>query len=762
MQVTLDAHYGFAPAIVRALVHSLWQVALLAFLAAVSFALLRRRSAGLRHAVGMLYLLAMTVAPLVTFALCWRVPAMSLKVGARAAATALPATGLGAVLDLNQSWSDWIPLGVTLVWTLGVALMLLRQIGGWQFIRRLQQQPYSELSPAWHKRVQVLRLALGISRAVTVRLADHVVSPFTAHFLRPLIWLPVSLLTQLPPQQIEALLAHELAHIRRLDWLWNGMQCVVEAMLFYHPGMWWLSRRIRQERELACDDLAVAVCGDPIALAEALAALEHQRLPNSRFVLAAQGGSLMKRITHLLSSQPAHQSWRVPGALLALLCSGTLCAAQIDSSSQFLTHLKFQSTIDSSGTVREITAEGLDRQRYYRASTDSQGHTTEIYQEDGRPKPIDNRVRLWLDQVSRRSVAPSPMPSPSAAALAGIVARPAAPPPATPAPTAPPAPAALPTPDALVSPALPPMPPSIASADEFSGLLSSLNTDRRLVAITGSPAVVEPDTFRGRFDTGAASGFNLVDGAAPRAARADFVLIFSGPKGRAVVQYAGKVQDGSWHVSKLSFQPAGTRAKAGASVVADMQTEISEEAAAHAREQAEEAVAQAAEQAREQTNAAEEAGREAKQRVAEAVAQAKEQAAEAEQEGKQAIQQAKEAVAQAQEQAMEAAQESKQAAQQAKQEVAQAQAQAAEAEQEGKQAMQQAKREVAQAQEQAARAAQAGERERQRGADAVARAEVQVAQAQKLAQAAMQRAHAAAVRALQHPLDSATAADTEQ
>ena len=81
----------------------------------------------------------------------------------------------------------------------------------------------------------------------------------------------------MPREQVEALLAHELAHIRRLDWCWNTTQCVIESVLFHHPAMWWLSRRIREEREHACDDLAVAVCGDPVVLAEALAATATPR-----------------------------------------------------------------------------------------------------------------------------------------------------------------------------------------------------------------------------------------------------------------------------------------------------------------------------------------------------------------------------------------------------------------------------------------------------------------------------------------------------
>ena len=155
--------------------------------------------------------------------------------------------------------------------------MLARHIGGLRAIAAMERGPFEPLPPAWQRRVEELRAALGIARTVAVRLSAEVASPFAARLLRPVIWLPLSMLSRVPAEQVEALLAHELAHIARRDWLWNGVQCVIEALLFYHPAAWWLGRRIRQEREHACDDLAVAACGDAIALAEALAALECER-----------------------------------------------------------------------------------------------------------------------------------------------------------------------------------------------------------------------------------------------------------------------------------------------------------------------------------------------------------------------------------------------------------------------------------------------------------------------------------------------------
>ena len=139
--------------------------------------------------------------------------------------------------------------------------------------------------------------------------------PTVIGWLKPVVLLPASALAGLAPNQIEAILAHELAHIRRHDYLVNLCRRVVETLLFYHPAVWWLSRRIRAERENCCDDLAVSLCGDPVAYAAALAELEGLRSTTGDLVLAATGGSLLQRVRRLLGA-PTHAG-RAPGWLAA-------------------------------------------------------------------------------------------------------------------------------------------------------------------------------------------------------------------------------------------------------------------------------------------------------------------------------------------------------------------------------------------------------------------------------------------------------------
>jgi beta-lactamase regulating signal transducer with metallopeptidase domain len=146
--------------------------------------------------------------------------------------------------------------------------------------------------------------------------------PTVIGWLRPVILVPASALTGLSAEQLEALLAHELAHIKRYDYLINLIQTAVETLLFYHPAVWWLSAQIRQEREHCCDDLAVATCGDVLIYARALAELEQLRSLAPGLAVAANGGALINRIQRLIGS-PARASHRFESWLAGVIALAT-------------------------------------------------------------------------------------------------------------------------------------------------------------------------------------------------------------------------------------------------------------------------------------------------------------------------------------------------------------------------------------------------------------------------------------------------------
>lgn len=526
----MNLQLSFASALVQALLHSVWQLALIGLLASLGFNALRLAPARARHTLGMACLVAMLLAPLATFVLCWQPPSPT-------AAAGLPWLG-GSVLEPGTqplafarvpSWQDWLLVVLSQAWLLGVAAMAMRQAGGWRLLRRIEAQPYAALPPHWQARVDVLASALGIGRRVSVRLAQRVVSPFTTHVLRPVVWLPLGLLARLPADQIEALLAHELAHIRRLDWCWNALQCVIEGLLFHHPAMWWLSRRIREEREHACDDLAVSACGDAVALAEALAGLQRGGLPGP--ALAARGGGLLKRVEHLLAGAPRPANWRATAVLGFAVCCAALVALQVAPPAHLLTNL----TIDASssgalmpGNHRDYTASYLgEKQRHYRISMNAEGRVQESYSEDGEPRPIDANVRGWLAAMTAMGATPPQSGKP-----------------------APPPPPAMPR---LSEPAAPP--PPAAMSEEARRLMAAISADARVAAVTGLPASFDRKSFHGRIHTWGARDFHLWGIDDPVGGKARFTITFQGPRGRAQVSYAGHtVSGGDWAVETLDVQ----------------------------------------------------------------------------------------------------------------------------------------------------------------------------------------------------------------
>ncbi|GAB3355708.1 cytochrome c oxidase assembly factor Coa1 family protein [Lysobacter tyrosinilyticus] len=514
MEALSAAQFGFAPALASALLHSLWQDALLALAAALALAAMTRSSAAARHAVAMLFLLAMVLVPSLQFVHFWQQPEEQVNDGWIPAMESVEFVRESGVLIQQSS-----PLAgvVVLLWLAGVGAVLLRYARGLRTLRMMERGPHELLSPEWQARVHRLRLVLGITRDVAVHLTRDVVTPCAARVLRPVIWLPASLLTRMPAEQLEALLAHELAHIARKDWLWNGLQCVLEALLFFHPAAWWLGRRIRQEREHACDDLAVAACGDAIALAEALTALERQRQSSPRLVLAANGGSLMQRIKRLLSAPPSRGGWAARIALGAVVTGGILVLAQATLAGNWRPDLRVSSTTEGKlgpGDVREIEANGVDGQRYYRASIDAQGRLTEIYKKDGQSKPIDAGVRRWLAEIDRMSVPPLPPPLPPA----------------------PPAPPAIPAPPA------PPPVPDVRDSVEFKSLMRLVAADTTIAAKLGTPVTVASGDFDGhiRLDDG--------DGDA------DMHFKLRGPKGSGDVHVVAKLDKGVWAAQVISLE----------------------------------------------------------------------------------------------------------------------------------------------------------------------------------------------------------------
>ena len=285
---------AFAERLGWTFVHFIWQGALIGALAASVLALLRRRGPEARYAAGVLGLAAMVLAPVITF--------LALSDGAAPTdVLAVAAGGLGAA----GGAFTWLVPALAWFWLGGAALMQTRGLVLLVRARRLVTRETSAPPAEWVPRFERLRDAVGVRRAVRLLRSTRVGGPMVVGWLRPAVLVPAEVFAGLTRGQLEAVLAHELAHVRRHDFLVNLMQGVAEALLFFHPVVWWLSGRVREEREFCCDDLAVRAGGDRVAFARGLAALEFLSAgAEVAPAVAAHGGPLMKRIERLFHSDP--------------------------------------------------------------------------------------------------------------------------------------------------------------------------------------------------------------------------------------------------------------------------------------------------------------------------------------------------------------------------------------------------------------------------------------------------------------------------
>jgi beta-lactamase regulating signal transducer with metallopeptidase domain len=298
----------------RSLLHFLWQGSLLALSLWVVKTIVPASAARIRYAAASLIMLAMPVALIITVAQDFRSKPAVASVPdsvASAAPLAVPNPSIEGVLPAGNILSA-IPasgpgVGVTgwvvSIWILGVLLLSLRAAGGWMRAQRLKRRVLAASSELEDMMMRLKR-RLSISAPVRFYTSAVVEVPTVIGWVRPYLLLPVTMLTGLSESQIESILAHELAHIRRHDYLVNLLQTAVETVLFYHPAVWWVGKQMRIEREHCCDDIAVAVCGNAVEYAGALAELEQLRGRVPEPALAATGGELLGRIRRLLGQQP--------------------------------------------------------------------------------------------------------------------------------------------------------------------------------------------------------------------------------------------------------------------------------------------------------------------------------------------------------------------------------------------------------------------------------------------------------------------------
>src|SRR6266403_1446819 len=307
------------------LLHFLWQGAGLAALFAVGAA--GCRSAPARYALAVGALVLMMVSPVITFTwLSWQAnPAV--QTGAQGASTwagtstqnATALSGSRAPVAASRTELPMAMLWLVEAWFLGVLLLSLRTAGGLFLIERMRRKEIKPVGGELFERCVALQRRMALDRVIQYCECLRLDAPAVLGWFRPVVLLPVRALTGLTEEQIEAVIAHELAHIRRLDCFVNLFQIATETLLFYHPAVWWVSQRIRGERENCCDDEAIAICGDAVNYARALTLMEEWRTAPA-LMMAANRSPLAERVVRLLGWNGAAGRIRVAGLAGSFVC----------------------------------------------------------------------------------------------------------------------------------------------------------------------------------------------------------------------------------------------------------------------------------------------------------------------------------------------------------------------------------------------------------------------------------------------------------
>jgi bla regulator protein blaR1 len=337
------------------LLHSLWQGLIAALLLGVLLLLLHRQSATIRYFVSTLTLFTFLLVTVATFvkeySLLTETTAseskpMNYAIGFPVAlTTSQPATlsetvSPGFYSTFSIYFTQHLP-SIVLLWALGIMVLLLRFMGGLAYSQRLKHYKTVDLPQYWQDCVLTLSEKAQIRQTVRLVESALVKVPVVIGYFKPVILLPIGTILGLPSEQIEAILAHELAHISRKDYLVNIGQCLVEILFFFHPAVWWMSSRIREEREHCCDDMALALCGDSLTFAKALANLEGVHTGSASLALgfAGKGQSLLHRIQRLIG-QPRRNPNFMEGFLAACFLMASIMAVSVSAGTALQTTTK--------------------------------------------------------------------------------------------------------------------------------------------------------------------------------------------------------------------------------------------------------------------------------------------------------------------------------------------------------------------------------------------------------------------------------------
>nr|WP_314859611.1 M56 family metallopeptidase [uncultured Undibacterium sp.] len=328
-------------ALTWSLVHSLWQAGLVSLCLVALIGLTKKSQAALRYKIYALGIFACFALNIATFFSYFQKSVLTLSFSTQGrVATYIPLTQDNSLLAQLSTYVNQHLSQIVFCWSLGFVLIGAKSIGNWLADHRLIQRNTEVLPDNWDAQFLALAHSIGLRRSIRFRLSEKIKVPCVLGYLKPVILLPTSLLLGMSPQQVEVIVLHELAHIKRHDVLLANLQCVLKALYFFNPFVFWISAKLDQERENACDDIAVGICSNPLLYAKTLQhfAEMHTHFLSTTLALTGRKIMLLPRIQRLFSTEKTNVNrvHRTVSAAL-LLSMGITTAAyawmQINNSS---------------------------------------------------------------------------------------------------------------------------------------------------------------------------------------------------------------------------------------------------------------------------------------------------------------------------------------------------------------------------------------------------------------------------------------------
>jgi bla regulator protein blaR1 len=394
---------GFSETIGWTLVHSLWQSALVLVAVMIVMRWVPLRLSRLRYAIACSGVVASVVIACATFFfynssaspyithIPTSTPNLSLTqiVQSSEGSASVLESGIATTMSaLNEN----MPI-IVAMWAVGMLVFSLRLFTGWWTINRLKSDAVAIVG-FWHDQLCSLAKQLGIDEHIMLAENPRITTPMVIGFLKPIVLVPTGMLTGLSTEQIETIFVHELAHIKRYDYIINLLQVLIETIFFFNPFVWIMSNIIRREREYCCDDDVVKIHGGTLAYAHALAQLEEWKLSKSTFALAlaANKNQLLNRIKRIMEKSGQNYSGKDRFIPAVLLIVGLVCAS-------WLTVQKKESIIQADGETTIKSDTTIKTEKSSRATIitfDENGKAHEQVFEEGNN---DSDVFTWAPVV---------------------------------------------------------------------------------------------------------------------------------------------------------------------------------------------------------------------------------------------------------------------------------------------------------------------------------------------------------------------------